>query len=97
MDYISIFLRIPGTGYVSASTTLVSICALILMTLYRCQQRSGMFTTFLLTEGAPHQYHRKQGDEAATSMGGSELNWGEWAILASSESCVLESRGPFKI
>ena len=33
--YIYIFLRIPGTGYVSDSTILVSICALkILMTLY---------------------------------------------------------------
>ena len=36
--YIYIFLRKPGTGYVSDSIILVHICALIiLMTLYRCQ------------------------------------------------------------
>ena len=37
MYYIYIFLRIPGTGYVSDSTIPVSICALIILTLYRCR------------------------------------------------------------
>ena len=38
MCYVYIFLRLPGTGYVSDSAIRESICALtILMTLYCCQ------------------------------------------------------------
>ena len=48
---MSIFVRIPGTGYVSASIILVSMCALILMALYRCQ---GTTITAKKTNCMPH-------------------------------------------
>ena len=37
--YYTMFLRIPGSGYVSDSTILVSVCALLILILklYRCQ------------------------------------------------------------
>ena len=51
MYYIYIFLRILGTGYASNPNVLASICALILMTLYRCQ---GTTTTARKTNCMPH-------------------------------------------